>query len=223
MLTLGIKKGEILGMIGPNGSGKTTVFNLVSGFLRPSAGNIWFKGEDITHLQPNHICKRGLVRTFQITKPFGDITIHRNVMIGAFNQTTRVAVSAEIADQVLGTTMLIGKRDVLGKSLTVPERKRLELARALATGPELLMLDEPMGGLSPKEIDEMTEILLRIWREGVTILIIEHVLQAVMNLSHRIVVLNHGEKIAEGNSAEIARNPKVIESYFGEEYVIARG
>ena len=218
-LTTTVQKGEILGIIGPNGAGKTTVFNLISGFLKPSEGSIRFKGEDITRLEPNQICRFGVSRTFQIAKPFGNITTLENVMIGAFNRAKDVGEGARIADRVLERTLLSSKRNALAKNLSVPERKRLELAKALATAPEILMLDEPMGGLTPTEIDKMTELLLDVHKEGIAILIIEHVLQAVMNLSHRIVVLNYGVKIAEGEPTEIGKNSGVIEAYLGEEYV----
>jgi branched-chain amino acid transport system ATP-binding protein len=218
-VTTTVEKGDILGIIGPNGAGKTTLFGLISGFLKPTEGGIRFKSEEITRLEPNRICRLGIARTFQIAKPFGEITTHENVMIGAFNRTKNVAKGISIADRVLERTFLSSKRNALAKNLTVPERKKLELAKALATSPEIIMLDEPMGGLTPTEIDEMTVMLLNIQKEGMTILIIEHVLQAVMNLSHRIMVLNYGIKIAEGSPSDIGRNSKVIEAYLGEEYV----
>ena len=218
---LAIHRDEIFGLIGPNGSGKTTTFNLISGALRLTGGSVKFEGEEITHLKPHEICKRGISRTFQIAKPFADVSAYKNVMIGALNRASGVSEAARITDEVLSITNLLTKKSVMGKNLTIPERRRLELARSLATKPKLLMLDEPMAGLNPTEIEEMSELLRRIRKMGVTIFIIEHILQAVMTLSDRIAVLNYGEKIAEGTPEEIGRNEKVVEAYLGEEYVIA--
>jgi len=218
---LEIHQDEIFGLIGPNGSGKTTIFNLISGALRPTEGSIKFREEEITHLKPHEICKRGIARTFQIARPFADVTVRKNVMIGALNKAPSVSEAARITDEVLSITNLLDKKDVNGKNLTIPERRRLELARSLATKPELLMLDEPMAGLNPTEIEEMNELLRQIRKMGITIFIIEHVLQAIMTLSDRIAVLNYGEKIAEGAPEEIGANNRVVEAYLGEEYIIA--
>lgn len=220
-VNLEINQGEIFGLIGPNGSGKTTTFNLISGALRLTGGSIRFREEEITKLKPHEICKRGIARTFQIARPFADVSAYENVMIGALNQAASVSAAARITDEVLSVTHLLNKKNVNGKNLTIPERRRLELARSLATQPKLLMLDEPMAGLTPTEVEEMGELLRRIREMGITILIIEHILQAVMTLSDRIAVLNYGEKIAEGTPEEIGRDQKVVEAYLGEEYVIA--
>jgi branched-chain amino acid transport system ATP-binding protein len=218
---LEIHQDEIFGLIGPNGSGKTTIFNLISGALRPTGGSIKFREEEITHLKPHEICKRGIARTFQIARPFADVTVRKNVMIGALNKAPDVSKAARITDEVLSITNLLDKKDANGKNLTIPERRRLELARSLATKPELLMLDEPMAGLNPTEIEEMSELLRQIRKMGITIFIIEHVLQAIMTLSNRIAVLNYGEKIAQGTPEEIGANHRVVEAYLGEEYFIA--
>jgi branched-chain amino acid transport system ATP-binding protein len=218
---LKINQDEIFGLIGPNGSGKTTIFNLISGALRPTEGSIKFREEEITHLKPHEICKRGIARTFQIARPFADVTVRKNVMIGALNKAPDVSKAARITDEVLSITNLLDKKDANGKNLTISERRRLELARSLATKPELLMLDEPMAGLNPTEIEEMSELLRQIRKMGITIFIIEHVLQAIMTLSNRIAVLNYGEKIAQGTPEEIGANHRVVEAYLGEEYFIA--
>jgi branched-chain amino acid transport system ATP-binding protein len=220
-LDLEIKQGEIFGLIGPNGSGKTTTFNLISGLYRPTGGHIKFKGEEITDLAPHKICKRNIVRTFQIARPFADVSVYKNVMIGALNHAASVSEAAHLTDEVLVLTNLIRKKEVIGKNLTIPERKRLELARSLATKPELLMLDEPMAGLNPTEIEEMNKLIRQIRKTGVTIFIIEHILQAVMTLSDRMAVLNYGEKIAEGTPENIGKDKRVIGAYLGEEYLIA--
>jgi len=220
-VNLEINQGEIFGLIGPNGSGKTTMFNLISGALRLTEGSIRFREEEITKLKPHEICKRGIARTFQIARPFADVSAYENVMIGALNQASSVSAAGRIADEMLSLTHLLNKKNVNGKNLTIPERRRLELARSLATQPKLLMLDEPMAGLTPTEVEEMGELFQRIREMGITILVIEHILQAVMTLSDRIAVLNYGEKIAEGTPEEIGRDQKVVEAYLGEEYVIA--
>ncbi len=215
-----IKKGEILGLIGPNGAGKTTIFNLITGFLPPDSGRIEFKGDEITGLKPPHkVCLSHIGRTFQLVKPFNNMTVLENVMVGAFSRVRRASEAKEEAMRVLDFIGLSMYRDSLASSLTIADRKRLELGKALATKPELLLLDEVVAGLNPRETEEIIEIIKAISRQGITLFIIEHVMKAIMTLSHRIIVLHHGEKIAEGIPAEISRDRRVIDAYLGEEYL----
>jgi branched-chain amino acid transport system ATP-binding protein len=220
-LDLEVADGEVVGLIGPNGAGKTTAFNLVSGFLAPDAGEIRFRGRALGGLKPHAICALGLARTFQIVRPFPRLSVLDNVLVGALGRHADVDDARARARAVVDRLGLGARADAPAAALTLAERKRVELARALATEPVLLLLDEVMAGLNPAEIATLVELIRDIHASGVAILLIEHNMRAVMALSHRIVVLNFGERVAEGPPAAIANHPKVVEAYLGEEYVHA--
>ena len=213
--SLDVRQGEIVGLIGPNGAGKTTLFAAIAGFHKPDAGRIVLDGRDITGLAPHHICAAGMVRTFQITQPFAKISVRENIMVGAYFRTAERKLAEREAEAVAGMVGMTGQLDQMGADLTVAGRKRLELARALGTGPRLLLLDEVMAGLNPTEVTEIVQVIRDIRDSGITILLIEHVMQAVTSLAERVYVLNQGRMIAEGTSAAIADNPQVIEAYLG--------
>ena len=219
---LSIQPGDVVGLIGPNGAGKTTLFNIISGFYRTKTGYVRFSDTDITRMKPEEICGMGLCRTFQITKPFSNITVTKNVMIGALNREKSLKKAERRALEVLEFVGLYDRRDLLGRSLTIADRKRLEIARGLATSPKLFLLDEVMAGLNPTELQGMIALIRQMTESGIALLIIEHIMGVIMRLSHRVIVLNHGEKIAEGEPSQIASDKEVIKAYLGEEYLIAQ-
>ncbi len=217
-VSFNVNKGEIVGLIGPNGAGKTTLFNCITGMYKTDGGQVFFRGRDITNMAPDRICKQGLTRTFQIVKTIKELTVRENVMTGAFLHTNRLKEAEEVADEILELTNLREKAEQPGNSLTIADRKRLEIARVLATRPEMLMLDEAMAGLNQTEIREAMELCLKIKREGITLLIVEHIMEAIMPISDRIVVLNAGEKLIEDKPDIVANNDEVIKAYLGEGY-----
>ena len=216
-----VERNEVVALIGPNGAGKTTCFNLIAGALRPTSGSVTFAGEAITGQAPERIAMRGLVRTFQVVRPMRGMTVLENAMVGAFARTARVEDATEVARTAIARVGLAPKSDDAASTLTLPDRKLLELARAIAAGPRLLLLDEVLAGLRPTESDRIVEVVRELKAGGMTILLVEHVMRVVMALADRIVVLHHGEKIAEGTPAEIGRNEAVIESYLGRKAKLA--
>ena len=216
-LSFSIGEGEIVGLIGPNGAGKTTTFNLISGFIVPSSGDVTFNGKRLNGLKPHRVCQLGLTRTFQVVQPFPDMTALENVMVGAFVRHANPAQARGKARQVLERVSMSHKAETLGRDLTLMELKRLEIGKALATEPRLLLLDEVASGLNTVEIEEMLALVRQLNQESITLLVVEHVMKVIMSLSHRIVVLNFGQKIAEGTPQEVAHNPAVLEAYLGEE------
>jgi branched-chain amino acid transport system ATP-binding protein len=215
-----VSEGEIVGLIGPNGSGKTTLFNVITGFLKPTEGKIRFKGQDITGAKPNVVCHGGIARTFQIVKPFGDLTTLQNIMVGAIYGTKNKDSLHQIkldSQKMLDMVGLRQKENAPAASLTLAGRKKLELGRALATKPQLLLLDEVMGGLNQTEIEDIMAYIKKLRASGITIILVEHIMKAVMGVSDRIIVLNVGEKIAEGTPQQIITNQQVIVAYLGEE------
>ena len=222
---LRVSAGEIVGLIGPNGSGKTTIFNVITGLYLPSRGSIRFKGEEISGLKPFQVCRKGIGRTFQITKPFTRMTVRENAMVGALYGKGKAGDDLRearlTAEAILEQVGLGSKKEARVSDLTLEDKKRLELSKALSTRPELLLLDEVMAGLNPTEIKEIMELIRRLRQEGMTVIVVEHVMHAVMKLADRVCVLHHGEKIAEGSPEEISKNKRVIESYLGEEFFLA--
>jgi branched-chain amino acid transport system ATP-binding protein len=217
-ISFSVAEGEIVSIIGPNGAGKSTLFSCVTGFYKPDAGNVSFFGRDITRMRPNKVCKLGIARTFQIVQIVSEMTVLENVTTGALLRHSRIKPAIEKALEILAFAGLYEKRDFLGTELTIADKKRLEVSMALATRPRLLMLDEAMAGLTKVELREILDLLRKIRNEGMTLVIVEHVMEAVMQISDRVVVLNTGKKIMEGTPKEVVSDREVIQAYLGEKY-----
>ena len=214
-----VREGETLALIGPNGAGKTTSFNLITGYYRPDAGSVMAFGRELVGLRPYDICGIGLARTFQVARPFGSMTVLANVMTGAFLRDRRVEAARRCANEALEFVGLAAKAQTLARDLTTIDQRRLEMARALVTEPRLLMLDEVMAGLNPAEVDQAVALVGQLSQRGLTIVIVEHVMRAIMAVARHIIVLDHGQKIAEGSPRDVVANPEVVRAYLGSEYV----
>jgi len=217
-VTFQVEKGEIFGLIGPNGSGKTTIFNCINNFFPITAGDVLFKGQSIKGLKTHQVCHLGIGRTFQVVKPLARMTVLDNVTASAFCRVNTIKEAKDEALRVLGFCNLLNEKDKPAKSLPIGGRKRLEIARALATKPEMLLLDETAAGLNPSELDEAIDLIRKIRENGITILIVEHIMKVIMTISDRIHAINFGQTIAQGTPKEVANNRAVIEAYLGEEY-----
>ncbi|MEE8483592.1 MAG: ABC transporter ATP-binding protein [Nitrospinota bacterium] len=211
-----VEKGEIFGLIGPNGSGKTTIFNLISGFHKPTTGAAYFKGNRVSGLKPHKINHMGIARTFQVVKPLKRMSVMDNVIAAAFCRANTMHHAKEIAEETLEFCSLMHRRDFIAKSLTIGDRKRLEITRAMATKPELILLDETFAGLNPTELDPAIELIKKIRDNGSTIIIVEHIMKVIMSISDRIHAINFGQTITEGTPREVASHKEVIEAYLGE-------
>jgi branched-chain amino acid transport system ATP-binding protein len=220
-VSLTVEEGAIVGLIGPNGAGKSTLFATIAGYYRPDEGSITFRGEKVQGLLPEEIAQRGIARTFQIVRPFGTLTVLENVMVGAFLRDKNLKRARVWSEEVLEFMGLADKRTMSGTALTIGDKKRLELARAYATKPRFLLLDEVMAGLTPKEAQQAVELIQKINMQGITIFVVEHVMEVVMPISHHVVVLDGGRLIAAGTPEEVVHDPEVIKAYLGERYYAA--
>jgi branched-chain amino acid transport system ATP-binding protein len=217
-----IQEGEIIGLIGPNGAGKTTLFNCIAGFYPPNGGRVTFAGQDITSLPPDRVCQLGIARTFQVVKICKDMTVLENLMVGGFVRSLNTRKVHQEAMETLNFTGLTEKRDMLGGSLTIADKKRLEIARSLMTKPRLLMLDEAMAGLTQKETQDALELIHKLHEQKITLFLVEHVMEVIMPISHRVVVLEYGKKIAEDVPEKVSNNEEVIKAYLGDKYHASR-
>jgi len=213
-----VEEGEIVSVIGPNGAGKTTLFNCMTGFYKPSSGKVSFYGRDITNMRADKVVSLGIARTFQIVQIISDMTVLENVMTGALVRYSRVKPAMDKAEEILAFTGLYEKKDFLATEITIADKKRLEVSMALATQPKVLMLDESMAGLTVVELRQIIELIKKIRQQGMTFVVVEHVMEAVMEISDRVIVLNTGKKIMEGTPKEVVSHPEVIQAYLGEKY-----
>lgn len=221
-LSFDLKQGEILGLLGPNGAGKTTAFNMIAGALRTDTGDILFDGKSLVGKAPWDICRLGIGRTYQLSKPFGGLSVVENIMVGAFVRAPSESAARNEAEEIANFLGLAGKMNVDADDLTAVDRRKLELGRALATQPKLLLMDEVVAGATPQEASEMVELVKQVRDRGVTILIVEHVMKVIMGLSDRVIVLDYGKLIANGAPRDVVNQPEVMKAYFGERYVQSR-